>query len=65
MDAMTKQTTLLQQLLTQMETKPAKQQQNCFKCEGFHLQKNLQKGIKLQSGLKLIQTGNDGSLAQA
>ena len=59
MDAMTKKMVLLRQLLAILETKLAKQQQGCFKCEGPHLQKNCQKRGKQQSVLaKTTQMGN-------
>ena len=40
MDAITKKLALQQHLLTQINAKPAKQMQGCFKCRGSHLQKN-------------------------
>ena len=61
---MTKKMVLLRQLLAILETKLAKQQQGCFKCEGPHLQKNCQKRGKQQSVLAKTTQMRNGDLAQ-
>ena len=64
-EAVTQQTLLLKRALEKVEQKAAKQQKDCFKCGGPHMQRDCPQSNKQQAATNSTTAGNAGGPAQA